>query len=68
MVEMILFCKLNFSLIPSIIPVVSAAAINAKLPMRLRDPDLQDNVQYVNAIPIDLDSDLEEDNNFEDDD
>jgi hypothetical protein len=68
MVEMILFCKLNFSLIPSTIPVVATAAIDAKIPMRFRDPDLQENQQLVNDVPADIDSDLEEENNFEDDD
>ena len=67
MVEMILFCKLNFSLISSIIPATATAAINEKIPMRLRDPDLQDNLQHANDIPADIDSDLEEKNNFEDD-
>ena len=67
MVEMILFCKLNFSLIPSIIPAIATAAINEKIPMRLRDPDLQDNLQHANDIPADIDSNLEEENNFEDD-
>ena len=55
---MILFCKLNFSLIP----------IDAKIPMRFRDPDLQDNQKLVNHVPADIDSNLEEQNNFEDDD
>ena len=63
----ILFCKLNFSLIPSIIPAIATAAINEKIPIRLRDPDLQDNLQHANDIPADIDSDLEEKNNFEDD-
>ena len=68
MVEMILFCKLNFSLIPCTIPVLATAAIDAKIPMRFRDPDLQDNQKLVNDVPADIDSDLEEQNNFEDDD
>ena len=68
MVEMILFCKLSFSLIPSTTPVVATAAIDAKIPMRFRDPDLQENQQLVNDVPADIDSDLEEENNFEDDD
>ena len=68
MVEMILFCKLNFSLIPCTIPVLATAAIDAKIPMRFRDPDLQENQQLVNDVPADIDSDLEEQNNFEDDD
>lgn len=68
MVEMILFCKLNFSLIPRIIPVVAKDAIDAKLPVRLKNPDLQDNLQYVNHAPVDLDSDLKEINNSDDDD
>ena len=66
MIEMILFCKLNFSLIPSTIPVVATAAIDAKVPMRYRDPDL--NQQLLDDVPADIDSDLEEENNFEDDD
>ena len=67
MVEMILFCELNFSLIPSIIPAIATAAINEKIPMRLRDRDLQDNLQHANDISADIDGDLEEENNFEDD-
>ena len=68
MVEMILFCKLNFALIPTIIPVIAPADIDAHLPIRLRDPNLQNDVQPIIVAPIELDSDLEEENNFGDDD
>ena len=58
MVEMILICKLIFSLIPCTIPVLATAAIDAKIPMRFGDPDLQENQQLVNDVPADIDSDL----------
>ena len=68
MVEMILFCKLNFALIPTIIPVIAPADIDAHLPIRPRDPNLQNDVQPIIVASIELDSDLEEENNFGDED
>ena len=35
---------------------------------RCRDPDLRNDLQPINVAPIELDSDLEEENNFDDDD
>ena len=68
MVEMMLFCKLNFSLIPKVIPVIAPTQTNVNLPIRFRNPDLQNDEQPIHAVRIESDDDLEEENNFDDDD
>lgn len=67
MVEMILFCKLNHHLIPNVIPAIKSEDIDANLPIRLRDPDMQNELQPVLDASDDNDSDLEEVNNFDED-
>lgn len=62
-VEMILFCKLNYKLIPSIIPEITAEMIKNHIPIRLSDPDMQAELQPMNVDPHanDGESDVEAD-------
>jgi hypothetical protein len=48
-VEMVLFCKLNYKLIPTLIPEISAETINDHIPIRLSDPDMQADLQEMNV-------------------
>jgi hypothetical protein len=50
-IEMILFCKLNYKLIPNVIPAISADRIKNHIPIRLRDPNMQDELQQMNVDP-----------------
>ena len=60
-VEMILFCKLNASLIPNIIPRISEAKITENIPIKLRDPIIQQALRLMNAEEIDEDEDSDPD-------
>ena len=50
-IEMILFCKLNHNLIPNTIPEISRETINDHVPIRLRDPDMQAELQDFDVDP-----------------
>ena len=65
-VEMILFCKLNASLIPAVIPRISDAKITENIPIKLRDPNIQQALRLMNAEEVDEDedSDPDVDDNF----
>ena len=62
-VEMILFCKLNYKLIPNLIPDISSETIKNHIPIRLSDPDMQAELQAMNVDPHanDSESDVEAD-------
>ena len=50
-IEMILFCKLNHNLIPNTIPEISRETVNDHVPIRLRDPDMQAELQNFDVDP-----------------
>ena len=56
-VEMVLFCKLNYKLIPTLIPEISAETINDHIPIRLSDPDMQADLQEMNVDLCENESD-----------
>ena len=60
-VEMILFCKLNASLIPTVIPRISDAKITENIPIKLRDPNIQHALRLMNAEEVDVDEDSDPD-------
>ena len=62
-VEMILFCKLNYKLIPTLIPEISSEAIKDHIPIRLSDPDMQAELQEMNVDPLANESDSDLDDN-----
>jgi hypothetical protein len=61
-IEMILFCKLNYKLIPYLIPAISADSIKNHIPIQLRDPDMQDELQQMNVDPHANDNEPDNDN------
>ena len=60
---MILFCKLNYKLIPTLIPEISSEAIKDHIPIRLSDPDMQAELQEMNVDPLANESDSDLDDN-----
>ena len=62
-VEMILFCKLNYKLIPTLTPDTSSETIKNHIPIRISDPDMQVELQAMNVDPHanDSESDVEAD-------
>ena len=60
-VEMILFCKLNHNLIPNSVPEISRETINDHVPIRLRDPDMQAELQALDVDPHAHDSESDMD-------
>jgi hAT family C-terminal dimerisation region len=62
-IEMILFCKLNYKLIPNVIPAISAESIKNHIPIRLRDPDMQAELQQMLVDPHANDSESDVDDN-----
>jgi hAT family C-terminal dimerisation region len=62
-IEMILFCKLNYKLIPDVIPAISAESIKNHIPIRLRDPDMQAELQQMLVDPHANDSESDVDDN-----
>ena len=58
---MILFCILNASLIPNIIPRISEAKITENIPIKLPDPIIQQALRLMNAEEIDEDEDSDPD-------
>ena len=58
---MILFCKLNASLIPTVIPRISEAKITENIPIKLRDPNIRQALRLMNVEEVDEDEDSDPD-------
>ena len=58
-VEMILFCKLNISLIQASISVIKADELDSHIPTQLRDPTVQAQLREMYHVPDDSEEDVE---------